>query len=303
MKKKISLLFFLLLSIVLMAEERVGGYLQEKLNVRAAGMGDAMIGTSSEEGFVYNPAGLAFSKESSINFSTGGGYNKITGIEAVIPLVEEGGIGVGINYTKLSIDEIDQRDNEGNKIGTLSDEENLLAFGLGFQYEKNLGLGVTLKKMEQKLGEKKADGYTVDAGILWKIKDVLYLGTVFTNIKSDGLKWDTRVGETDELPKTVKMGGSLRLFENKFNSSIVYENELSERGRTALKIGEEVWIKNRIALRIGRKIEKNDKIDNFEDQDYLTFGTGLKIKVFTLDYSFSNEDLGKVNRVSFGMKF
>ncbi len=303
MKKKISLLFFLLLSIVMMAEERVGGYLQEKLNVRAAGMGDAMIGTSNEEGFVYNPAGLAFSKEKAINFSTGGGYNKITGLETIFPLVKEGGIGVGINYTKLSIDEIDIRDNEGNKTGVLSDEEKLLAFGLGFQYEKNLGIGITLKKMEQKLGEYSAEGYTVDMGFLWKIKDVLYLGTVFTNIKSDGLKWDTRVGTIDELPKTLKMGGSLRLFDDKFNTSIVYENELSEKGRTALKMGEEVWIKDTIALRIGRKIEKNDKIDNFENQDYLTFGTGLKIKVFTLDYSFSNEDLGKVNRVSFGMKF
>ncbi|BDU50507.1 PorV/PorQ family protein [Haliovirga abyssi] len=292
MKKYLTIFLCILSVSITYSAERYGGFLQEKTNTRATGMGDAFIAVADKEGFEYNPAGLAFSDKTLLQFDKESGYNSMSNAEVVLPLTAGKGLAIGFSHIKLSVDDIAKWQDENTQLGTFSSEESANIFGIGLQYEKNLGVGVLVKLMNQSLDNAKADGYTVDLGMLYNHKDYMYLAMVLTNIKGDGLKWNTARGTIDELPSTLKLGGALRLFKDNFISSIQYENELGLKKRSSLKFGEEVWIKDRLALRIGSNSGK------------LTAGLGIKlINLIGIDYSYSKEDLGNVNRVSLNIKF
>lgn len=301
MKNMLAVLLFLAFCSLAFAEERYGGFLQENLNVRATALGDAFVGLASEEGFVYNPAGLAFTKKVSAGVSMAKGYNEMNGIEVVVPLVSDGGLGIGYNYTSLKVSGIEERDETGEKRGEFSDEETMNAFGMGLQFEKNLGVGILVKNMKQDLKDIHAKGFTVDAGVLYRATDFLWLGSVLTNIKGNGLTWDNSVAHKDLLPVTMKNAAAIKLFDGGFNTAIEYETELGEKERAVLKFGQEVWIQNTFAARVG--VKSMLKADSSENSNNFTLGAGLKLGVVTADYSYSKEELGDVHRVAFGLKF
>lgn len=301
MKNMLAALLFLAFCSLAMAEERYGGFLQENLNVRASALGDAFVGLSSEEGFVYNPAGLAFTKKVSAGVSMGKGYNDMNGLEIVTPLVENGGLGIGYDYASLKVTGIEERDENGVKRGEFSNEESMHAFGMGLQFEKNLGVGILVKNMKQKLKDIQADGFAVDAGVLYKATDFLWVGSVLTNIKGNGLKWNNTSAHKDVLPVTMKNAAAIKLFDGGFNTAIEYETEFGDRERAVLKFGQEVWVQNTLAARVG--IKSMLKADSTENANNITLGAGLKLSVITADYSYSREELGDVHRVAFGLKF
>ena len=308
MKKIFMTILLITFAVSTYAGERYGGFLSEKLNTRAVGLGEAYITISDGGGFLYNPAGLAYAEKLYLGYTMYSSYNDFNNYEVILPLVSGGGLALAASYTTLAVTGVEGRDHQGNLTGEIIDSrEGSIAAGMGLKFEENLGIGISIKQIRHELGEREGEGVTVDFGLLSNIGDFLYLGAVMTNARGGILTWDEERNIYDDIPTTLRFGSSLRLFEDGFITAVEYENELGEIDRTVTKIGQEIWIKDTLALRVGRKAEKVvtiiDDIAYEESQVVMNYGAGLRIRGLRFDYAFSREDLGDVNRYTFGINF
>jgi long-subunit fatty acid transport protein len=240
----------------------------------------------------FNPAGISFLRTNEVTFTYANYFEDINyGYSAFAHPLSKGGV-IGLSATILDSGEINQtqEDSLGNfssQKGQFQTRDFAAALSYGVNFNEQIGVGFSVRQINQKVENSSVSGWSVDGGTLWKSPiNGLNVGAAITNLGAsiDGHK----------LPTAVALGvvyKPIKLFS--FNSDLVksFENEISYRE------GIELSPVDCLAIRGGYKSD-SDIGNNF----YV--GMGLNLRMARLDYAFAqSNDFSNTHRISFSLKF
>lgn len=204
----------------------------------------------------------------------------------------------GFNFIYLNYGAINFRDENGVDLGTFSPYEMAITVSYGTSLSRRLKAGINGKFIHSRLsnqgvGQEMGTGITstfaVDFGMLYKITNRVQFGAVISNLGPDITYIDQ--AQSDPLPRNFGVGISAKVFESEYNSLLI-QGELNKllvelddgnvrELETAIRhIGAEYWYSNFMALRAGYKYDKEGFVK------HLTFGAGLQLKAFRLDFAY-----------------
>jgi len=274
--KIIFILYFI--SISLFAQANVsdissmpGAFSRMGFGARGMGMGNALSAvTDGNLVAYYNPAlsvfqqGNSFSTSYSIlsldrslnylNFTKRFEIGQVTNPDGTTSPRSYAGISVGL--INAGVSNIDARDDEGVKTGTLSTSENLFFLAVANRFSKKLSIGFSFKFYYYKLyqGLSSTDlGF--DIGALYEINKSFTVSLMISDINSK-YQWDTGslYGQSgtiskDKFPLLKKVGFSYKFNDPKIIASVEFEN--SNAGTNILRGGVEYNIYENLFLRTG----------------------------------------------------
>jgi hypothetical protein len=286
--KKIIIFIFLIFIFVDICYSAEGGYagsfLRIGLGARPMALGGAFVAIDDDPySAYYNPAGLPFLKNKYITTSI-----MILSLDRTLNylsfsrnLKPSGGFSIG--WINAGVGNIDERDFEGEKIGTINYSENAFYFSFAQAFKKNVAVGLTGKILYHKLYQITAKGFGWDFGVLIKPKRNLNFGILIKDLNASYTWNSNKVYERgtvteDKFPYETK--GGFSYYIEKYN--ILFSSDVSKNGKSDahIHIGIEKVLYNQFSLRGG--INKNN----------ICFGGGVRFsflgKVSFIDYSFEN---------------
>ena len=224
-----------------------------------------------------NPSLIALQSERTAQFT----HTKwIEGINqeyaAVSTRINYGTIGLGAQL--FDSGDIDGRDDYGGSTGTYSITNAALSISYASMVNNWIALGVTYKKLFQKVSDETAGGYAFDGGftVITPIKGLSF-AAVGRNYGEMGKLKSVRT----KLPSNISFGclysdvapGIDRSY------SVLADVILPRYGDTGIRLGVEVDAGDYLVLRIGYR---NDS--DFED---MIFGVGFDWDIISADISYS----------------
>lgn len=230
------------------------------------------------------------------------------------------GIGtIGANIVFLSYGTIQYMDEYGNPTGEGNPLEFAVTLSYGTSLTSRLKWGLNGKYINSRLstqgagkevGQGIASAFALDMGILYRITDRAQFGAAVTNLGPNITYIDK--AQSDPLPRNLGVGLSYRVLKSNYNRLIV-QVEMNKMlvnldhgiGReleyATRHIGAEYVYANLIALRAGYKYDKEGQVK------HLTFGAGLQLVGFNLDFAYipssTDSPLANTLRVSLGLNF
>lgn len=267
--------------------------MQLSWSARAAGMGGASVAVADDaEAGLFNPAGTMLLKGRHATAS----YRKMD-LDRKLSFVsyaqglKEGDAGLALAWINVGTSDIEERDGNGEIIGSIKSYENLVALSFGKRFAQKILLGVNLKYDQSTLANVSANGLGFDFGFLWGEKTPYRVGFAVYNIGlshnwTTGDYWQNRGSSgsstTDKFPISVKAGGSYRFYQNKVLAALDLEKR--EKQDLLIRAGAEGWVNEYLALRAGY------------NRDVVTFGAGIKVKwqkvALTVNYAFNGGSEG-----------
>lgn len=230
------------------------------------------------------------------------------------------GVGsIGLDLVFLSYGTIQYTDEVGNVTGEGNPLEFAVALSYGTSLNSSVKWGVSGKFIHSRLstqgagkevGEGIASAFALDLGILYKFTQRATLGAAITNIGPDISYIDE--AQSDPLPRNLGVGLSYKILNSAYNRLIVQAevNKLLvnldhsfgwEMENAIRHVGAEYVYANLLAVRAGYKYDKEG------DVKHLTFGAGLQLVGFKLDFAYipssTDSPLANTLRVSLGMRF
>ncbi len=289
-------------------------FLQVIPNARIAAMGGVYSAPlNSSEAVFFNPAGLTDASDLSTSISYLDWFLD-TNISSLSMNFRAGQMGIfGVQIMYVNIGEIEEtrvdhlyRDeatgfyNPGLTGSTFTPN----AFVAGLSFARNVtdrfAFGITAKYVRESLYEKSASAIIFDGGVIYRTGfRSLILNTVIRNFGPE----ITYHSKGYPLPQTFSIGVSGYLFapENaiflnvpKQNLLVIFDLAQTRDHSQQQHLGFEYGFNNLVFLRGGYKF-------NFDEEAY-TFGFGLNVYRFRLDYAYNNfgEYLSNVHRFTFG---
>ncbi len=277
-------------------------FLKIGIGARPIGIGGTYIGISDDINSIWwNPAGLGPMGQNEVTASYINWFQGVN-IGCVgygLPTETFGVFGIGINYLTFGNMPATEIDNYGNIIdkgAVFSAQDAALNLAYGIDIVNNtLYVGGNIKSVLQTIEQQSATAFMMDLGILLK-SNFINIGFVIQNL-GKGVRFEK---DENELPTTLKLGASHKLFNNNLTLALdvnypVWDNEINGH------FGVEYLYNNLVAVRIGYK---TTTIKDLNALSGLSFGFGIKYHRFGLDYAFSPYgDLGYTHYVSLDMKF
>ncbi len=322
MKRKITIISLLVsiltlpASLMANATQAGGVFLTIFPGAKATAMGAAFSAIADDAtASYYNPGGLAFFRDRTefamihapwlrklapdMYYEFAGFAKPISGSKATI----------GGHIIYLTLGQIDAYGDNNTYLGSFRPFDFALDVAFGYQVQRNLGVGVSTKFIYSFLAPGNiireathqpgqggsAMSFAVDAGVLYKPltlpSGTLSVAAVLTNI-GPGLKY-TESGETDPLPRTLRLGVALTFRPTEVisvtatadvNKVLVgITRDFQEKGiRYVLweafdHVGMEVGLMDMIFVRGGYFADREGRRVGF------TYGGGIKFKYFKLD--------------------
>ena len=278
-KKNSIVIVLLLLSSVAFAQSEQfskissmpGAFSRMGFGARGMGMGNAMsaVITGNKVAY-YNPALSVFQEGNSfqtsysilsfdrnlnfLNFTKKFQFGKKNSKGEFIGKPRVSGLSAGI--INASVDNFQERDNQGNIRGELSPYENLFFVGLANQFSEKLTIGFTAKFFYSKLyDEIETNTFGVDIGAIYRANEKLTIAAMVVDLISK-YEWDTtpvygQEGFTidDKFPLLLRVGASYKLENPNLLVAVEYEN--SDAGTNYLRFGLEYEIHQSLFLRGG----------------------------------------------------
>jgi len=279
-KKKLNLMvaIFLLSSVAFAQSDQFseissmpGAFSRMGFGARGMGMGNAMsaVITGNKVAY-YNPALSVFQEGNSfqtsysvlsldrnlnfLNFTRKFKFGKKNSKGEFIGKPRVSGLSAGI--INASVDNFQERDNQGNISGELTPYENLFFVGLANQFSEKFTIGFTAKFYYSKLYEEiKTSTFGMDIGLIYRANEQLTLAAMVVDLISK-YEWDTtpvygQDGFTidDKFPLLIRVGASYKLENPNLLFAMEYEN--SDAGTNYLRFGLEYEIYNKLFLRGG----------------------------------------------------
>ncbi len=253
---------------------------------RPLGIGGAFTGISNDiNAIFYNPAGLVNIKGIQIEtmYKQGVFGSDYGVIEAGYRLDKKQALGISLVYLNLGKIEIVKVD--GTTENKTAQMDFLYSLTYAYKFWDKLSLGVNIKYLYSSfLSEYTASSFSIDLAGLYspnisgwdRKKNEINIGLVIQNIGTK-LKYFEK---NNSIPLNVRLGvGYIRTIKKQDKLTIGVDGivNLSEKCYY-LNIGTEYNFLNIIALRIGYRIGY--------DLDAYTFGIGMEIKRYQLNYSF-----------------
>lgn len=253
-----------------------GAFLRLGYSARALGMGGAFTSIADDgSALLWNPAGLSQLK----NIELTGMYSILSlgrqqnYASVSLPVSNIGTFGIG--FIQYGVYDIDKRDEDGNPIGTFSDNEMAIIVGLGRTFHNFISYGASFSYLMHTIDESKANGIGFDVGVIaHDIFDMVNIGMSIKSLSSN-LKWDN-TGTKEEIPYVMKTGASIKVPSIPLIGSLDYE--IIQNGDNNIHVGAQYQILREFLIRAGYS------------GDHVTAGCSFKIPIknanLQIDYAY-----------------
>ncbi len=223
----------------------------------------------------------------------------------------------GLSLSFFDYGSVQRTDSDGNANGTEAPADFAFALSYGTPLSDKTSVGATVKLLVSnltqqgaglELGQGKATGFAVDAGIKHRLTDRLTLGAALTNLGPKLTYIDAQ--QADPLPLNIAVGYAWNVFRSESMSLLIATDMnnviVEDKFEPVYNFGGELTYANFIAFRFGRIN------DNAGDIKAWTFGAGLRLQIpgiglmpVDLAYIPSSDDLALANtlRTSISMEF
>ncbi|MCB4756858.1 MAG: PorV/PorQ family protein [Elusimicrobia bacterium] len=253
---------------------------------RALGMGGAYTAVSDDASApYYNPAGLAYLDEHQFMamhapLFMNSNYNYLA---TANPFGDKRGT-IALSDALLYSNKFETRDQTNiltDSNASMSHNAVIASYAhvLPWRY---LAAGVNAKLIQQKVVGYSGNGLGWDLGLMYRKTPLLSIGASFANINSPKVKLDTTA---DVYRPVTRVGLASEVIKEKLTLAVDIIKVSKESSLYAA--GAELSPTKLFQLRAGYGA----------NQSY-TFGLGIKINPFRIDYAFSDTDLGVFNKVS-----
>ncbi|HOJ37856.1 MAG TPA: hypothetical protein PLI27_07395 [Ignavibacteriales bacterium] len=297
MKNKIILLSFLLINFVFSQSlsTKQGGFVRIGYGAYGMSLGNAL--SSVDNGYansLYNPALSSFSVNNKLdldytflsldrklNFLSFSKYfEKKQYRNEKDPLRT----AISIGLVNSGVSNIEERNDNGDFLRTISTTENLFFLNVSNQFSKKITFGITIKYYYYSLyKDVKADAVGVDLGLLYKFNPNLNFSFSIFDLNS-AYRWDTSPiyreygGNYKEDFPIIKRFGLA--YNNKVNDNISYliacDYDIYDSKSKYLKMGLELSYDDLFFFRTGM-----DRLDFSNKDDYkYSFGFGIMQNMF-----------------------
>lgn len=287
----LPLLAFFCFPIQVLAESGLTGapILQKTMGARAIGMGSAFVAVPDpSNAFSYNPAAIG----------AGSGHTLATTYEKGLAGdnfgflqytkgMPWGGIGAGILYYNSGAINLNLTSGAGGSV--TAQEDTVAMFGMALKPVQGLFLGGTYKYVRLNLAEQfHATSHQADAGVLWRITNVLSVGAALQNMGGE-IKFES-VG--DPPPTTIRIGAACHLSSfdiRKIDPSVdIIDTDITltadwvkiksekESPRVGFELAMRPSYMGTVFLRVGYLFNRDIKS--------MTYGCGFKHKKFVFDF-------------------
>jgi len=206
----IGLALILIAGTAAMAEEGMGAFagFRDGVDARALGMGGAFVAIADSYSASYwNPAGIALAGGPRIGgmytnkFMAEINFNFVSGITTIA------GFAISGTYMGITIADIPQYDEAGNLIGTVNDNEMVIAGSFAMSIAGIGFAGGTVKSYSQTLAGESGSGFGFDAGLLIVgMVPGFSLGAAAFDIGDTRITWTT--GAVDKVGAMFRLGGA-----------------------------------------------------------------------------------------------
>jgi len=292
------------------------GFLSLGNGARAAAMGEAQTAAAEGVSAIYwNPAGLGLTPAHEITLTQVQYFEDVTeqygGL--AIPLKKGRLGGLGLSFTNFSVSNIEGRDAQSTRTGTVQEKDLSLQMSYGLRvlgeedsYERDgLYLGAGIKRISEDLAGVSANTMALDAGLQYRPGPKMVqacgewvrrvsLGVSSLNM-GKGLTFDR---EETPLPQEVKFGVGYTHFLWGDALNLAMDISKPRDNRTRASGGGEFWIKNVFAVRAGY----------INDQDVgngVRAGAGFRFQTMEVDYAWAayGKQLGDTHRFTLSFRF
>ena len=271
-------------------------FLKMAVGARPVGMGEAFVAVADDANAIYwNPASLLGFRYKEITFmhNEGGEEIRYEFLSYGQPVEKlKGGLGMSVCF--LNVGNIEGYTPEGIKTRELDFYDLAFSLAYGCKITSNLGGGINLKVLQEKLDDQKAETYALDIGGLYQSP---LEGLIFgVNIQNLGPKIKF-IAEKEALPLNIKLGGAWKYKLLGNDLTMALDLNIPQDNDILVNMGGEFWVHNSIALRIGYK--SRDDLANG-----LRLGLGLGVKGLSFDYAFSSRgNFEDSHRISITFRF
>lgn len=282
------------------AGETGAEFLKIGVGVRSFGMGRAFTAVADDPSSVYwNPAGLPRLRYKEFVFMHDEHlYNfNYDYIGYVNPIGKKFTLGAGLHY--LYINNIRAYDNTGNPGGKLSAYDSMFSLAGGYALHNSdnsfLGLGTSVKILQQKLVDERALSYTFDIGSLYTFfKKKIGMGLTIRNLPVSRPKFSI---ESAPLPTEYRLGASYIFPFKTIRLLVSTDLVIPHKEITYNTVGMETTWWNLFSLRSGYRFAQ-------DEGSGLSIGAGTIVGGFKIDYAYVPfGDLGDTNKISIGFSF
>lgn len=244
----------------------------------AMALGEAWTGEASDVwASWWNPAGLVQIKDERFALM----HQKVMGI------------GISFDYFGYVKGKIDKSETYGIFISRLDYGKDLeynwfedfIYLSYAKKEDKKISYGGNLKYLRVRTVAGKGSGYSLDAGILYKIDENLKAGLMLRDVFSQ-INYTT--GTNENLPVGLSLGISYRvdpvsLFVLDFSGEKEIESDMDPTW--GMHFGYERWIDETIALRGGYLYRNVGENTDYEKR--FTVGIGLRLGPWDIDYAYN----------------
>ena len=253
-----------------------GAFLRLGYGVKALGMGSAFTAIANDgSALFWNPAGLSQLKQTELTgmYSILSMDRQQNFVSISFPIKNVATFGIG--WLQYGISDIDKRDESGNPIGTFSDNEMAVMFGLGSSIGSNFSYGASVKYLDHTIDESKSNGFGFDFGLL--LHDIFHVFNIGAALQSfsSSLNWDD-TDTKEEIPYVIKTGAGIKV--PTFPLTLSFDYEMVEESTAKYHFGAQFDLFKGLALRAGYNYE------------YFTAGCSITVPIgnsqFEVDYAY-----------------
>src|SRR5262245_19365494 len=276
-------------------------FLEIPVGARGSALGGAYASlVAGPEALFWNPASLPGPKGLEL---TGGHTEWLQSLRHDYFAVggPVGGGALAASVRALYSEAIDERDENGNLIGTFGSHDLEFALGYGQRMAGGVSLGATASVLRERISNLAATTYAFGFGAGWEPSVIpgVRLAIAGQNLgPAAHYTIDGTQGEPVTLPAAVQTGVSYSTgVGSRFTVRSAAEGRLT-RGRNAIGlVGAELADLSGASLRLGVRLNDTSSM--------MSFGAGYALPAFTFDYAFVplRDDLGDTHRFAFTARF
>jgi hypothetical protein len=255
------------------------------VGARAMAMGSAFTGLADDASApYYNPAGLAILDEHQLMAMHAPLYmdSNFNYLATAHPFGDKWG-ALALSIASLSSSKFEVRDNSNfltSSDGDLRDSTIYASYAR--KLFPDLSAGANIKVIQQKVVGYSDRTMGLDVGFLWTRTPLLQLGASFANMNTPETKL---LNEKDTYRPVSRFGFASTVFKDQL--TLTGDLIKVQKEDALYTAGLEYSPVNLISLRTG-----------YNGNGSYTFGMGVNIAPFRIDYAFSDTDLGAFNKVS-----
>lgn len=265
------------------------------ISPRASGMGGAFTAIANDETTIlYNPAGLSNPRISGIALNHMQWFEdiRVENLLFLYKIKKDMGLGIGISY--LGMPSIQGMDDYGFPTTEKLDvSSSIIQLGFGYEVYYGVMLGLGVKYFNDNLAGFSADGYALDAGILFEtMVRGLNFGISLQNV-SGKIKYDYF---NEKIPLNIRTGVAYKIPRQDLRFGLDIVKSVDQNYQ--FNLGTEYIIAKYAILRLGNQSMSENILSP-------TFGIGVNIQEkYLIDYTFFNhETFGATHRVGITFRF